>query len=235
MAAVGYSPVPSPRWPFCVNARQGMASTSWTLVNVHTEKAHCMEYESKLYLRPSNVLIFTQRALQIWPRLLLISRERFIGPLNIRSPFTWNKFFHFIILLNKQMRWRPTVKASWTGWVPLHRTLCGGLNSVSIHGGRVVNALACNARGDGLASHLRRYFRDLFLESIQSPARRDLKWSVWHYRNWLWPVMSVVITGKKLPRYRDGRYNKCQTIWQSSIYTHTYTFTLHTPQMVANT
>ena len=49
---------------------------------------------------------------------------------------------------------------------------------LSIHGGRLVSALACNARGDGFAPHLRRYFRDL----IQSPARRDLKWSVGHYR-----------------------------------------------------
>ena len=36
------------------------------------------------------------------------------------------------------------------------------------HGGRVANALACNARVDGFAPHLRRYFRDLFLESIVS-------------------------------------------------------------------
>ena len=33
---------------------------------------------------------------------------------------------------------------------------------MSIHGGRVAKALACNARGDGFAPHLRRYFRDLF-------------------------------------------------------------------------
>ena len=46
------------------------------------------------------------------------------------------------------------------------------------HGGRVANALACNARGDGFAPHLRRYFINLFLESIQSPALRDLKWYV---------------------------------------------------------
>ena len=44
----------------------------------------------------------------------------------------------------------------------------------SIHGGRVAKGLACIARGDGFAPHLRWYFRDLFLESIQSPARRDL-------------------------------------------------------------
>ena len=43
-----------------------------------------------------------------------------------------------------------------------------------------------------------------FLESIQSPARRDLKLSVWHCGNYLCPVMSAVITGKKLPRYQDG-------------------------------
>ena len=53
----------------------------------------------------------------------------------------------------------------------------------SIHGGRVAKALACNTRDDGFAPHLRRYFRDLFLESIQSPARTDLKWSVWHCGN----------------------------------------------------
>ena len=34
--------------------------------------------------------------------------------------------------------------------------------TLSIHGGRVAWALACNARGDGFARHLRRYFRDLF-------------------------------------------------------------------------
>ena len=37
---------------------------------------------------------------------------------------------------------------------------------LSIHGDRVA-ALACNVGGDGFAPHLRRYFRDLFLESIQ--------------------------------------------------------------------
>ena len=38
----------------------------------------------------------------------------------------------------------------------------GGNGSYSsIHGGRVAKALACNARGDGFAPHLRRYFRDL--------------------------------------------------------------------------
>ena len=36
----------------------------------------------------------------------------------------------------------------------------------------MVNALSCNARGDGFAPLLQRYFRDLFLESIQSLARR---------------------------------------------------------------
>ena len=53
------------------------------------------------------------------------------------------------------------------------------LSQQSIHGGRVDKALACNTRGDRFALHLWRYFRDLFLELIQSPARRDLKWSVW--------------------------------------------------------
>ena len=43
--------------------------------------------------------------------------------------------------------------------------------------------LVCNATGDGFAPHLRRYFRDSFLESILFPALRDLKWSVWHCRN----------------------------------------------------
>ena len=32
----------------------------------------------------------------------------------------------------------------------------------------MAKALACNARGDGFAPHRRRYFRDLFLESIVS-------------------------------------------------------------------
>ena len=35
-------------------------------------------------------------------------------------------------------------------------------DDVTIHGGRVAKALACNARGDGFAPHLRRYFKDLF-------------------------------------------------------------------------
>jgi len=43
---------------------------------------------------------------------------------------------------------------------------------MSIHGGRVANALGCNARGHGFAPQSRR--NDLFLESIQSPAQRDL-------------------------------------------------------------
>jgi hypothetical protein len=45
-----------------------------------------------------------------------------------------------------------------------------------IHGGRVANALASNAKGDGFASHLHWYFRELFLESIQSPAHSYLNW-----------------------------------------------------------
>ena len=54
---------------------------------------------------------------------------------------------------------------------------------LSIHGDRVANALPCYAKGDGFAPHLRWYSRDLFLELIQSPVLRDLKWSVWYCRN----------------------------------------------------
>jgi len=44
----------------------------------------------------------------------------------------------------------------------------------------MVNALACNGRGDRLVPQLQRRFRAEFLVSIQSPAQSDLKWSVWH-------------------------------------------------------
>ena len=66
-------------------------------------------------------------------------------------------------------------------------TFCihNNLSCMSIHGGRVAKALACDPRGDGFAPHLRRYFRDLFLESIHSLAQRYLKWSVWHCGNLL--------------------------------------------------
>ena len=47
--------------------------------------------------------------------------------------------------------------------------------NVPIHSDRVVNALACNSRGDGFALHLRQYFRDIFLESVHSPA-----WRTWN-------------------------------------------------------
>ena len=51
-------------------------------------------------------------------------------------------------------------------------------STLSIHSGRVANTLARDARGDGFTPHLRQYFRDLFLESIQSSELMDLKWFV---------------------------------------------------------
>jgi len=51
-----------------------------------------------------------------------------------------------------------------------------------------------------------------FLESIQSPAQRDFKWSVWHSGNSLWPVMSAVISAKKSSCYQVATaYSKYQT------------------------
>ena len=77
------------------------------------------------------------------------------------------------------MRWEVRYCA-WSVCACMCSCCYSNANSNTIHGGRGVNALACSARNDGFAPHLRRHFRDLFLEPIQSPARRDLKWSVWH-------------------------------------------------------
>ena len=46
-------------------------------------------------------------------------------------------------------------------------------DDVTVHSGLVAKALACNARGDRFASHLRRY---LFLKQIYSAAQRVVKW-----------------------------------------------------------
>ena len=40
----------------------------------------------------------------------------------------------------------------------------------------------------GLRPHLRRFFIDLFLKSIQSSAQKNVKRSVWHCRNLLRPM-----------------------------------------------
>jgi len=50
------------------------------------------------------------------------------------------------------------------------------------HSGRVANTLSCNARGYGFVSSLGNISQIYFLESIQSLAQMDLKWSVWHCR-----------------------------------------------------
>ena len=114
---------------------------------------------------------------------------------------------------------------------------------MTVHSGRVANALACNAGDDRFAPHLWRYFRDLFLESIQSliiiiiiiiiiilqfierhllyaSVQRDVKWSVWHCRTLLRPVMSAAITVKNYLVTMMGRDKKYQT---SSTHTHTQT------------
>jgi len=60
----------------------------------------------------------------------------------------------------------------------IHAGIFNKYNS-SILGGRVANKLVCNAIGHGFASCS---FGDIseihFLESIQSPAQKDLKWSL---------------------------------------------------------
>ena len=56
----------------------------------------------------------------------------------------------------------------------IFKTIRQNHNENIIHRIRVVNALACNARGDRFEHHLRRYFRDLFLESIVS-GKEELK------------------------------------------------------------
>jgi len=64
--------------------------------------------------------------------------------------------------------------------------------SITIHGGRVANAFGCNTLHVNLELHLHFYILEVmgsrpsfgdnseihFLESIQSLAQRDLKWSV---------------------------------------------------------
>jgi len=57
------------------------------------------------------------------------------------------------------------------------------VSSLSIHGGRVANALACNAGDDEFVSQLWRYFRDSLLLFVYSPTQRDINWSVWYSRN----------------------------------------------------
>jgi len=59
-----------------------------------------------------------------------------------------------------------------------------------------------------------------FLESIQSPAQRDFKWSVWHCGNLMWPV-----AGEKLPCYQDGPLYIIpeNAVTRTHIHLHTYT------------
>ena len=73
------------------------------------------------------------------------------------------------------------------------------IDSLLIHGARVAEALACNARGDGFAPHLRSYFRDLLLEPIQSVSQRL---EMVHVALRKLTVTSNV--GGKVPFYHDG-------------------------------
>ena len=102
----------------------------------------------------------------------------------------------------------------WIVWTPISIAWLVAMRLwrlKSIRGGWVVNTLASNATDDGGWHPTYSDFRDLFLESIQPPAQRYLKWSVWHYRNWLRPVMSAVITGKNYLVTKMDRYNTYQT------------------------
>jgi len=66
----------------------------------------------------------------------------------------------------------------------------------------------CSREVMGSCSSLGNISEIYFLKSIQSPTQSDLKWSMWHFGSLLWPEMSAVITGKKLPYYS---YNTYQT------------------------
>jgi len=93
-------------------------------------------------------------------------------------------------------------------------------------GGRVANIHSFNTRGDGFVPLLRRDFWDSFLESVQSSAQRDLKWSVSHCRDLLWSLMlAVMIMGKTFLVTKMDRYTKYQT---KRLHTHTYTTLAHT-------
>ena len=81
----------------------------------------------------------------------------------------------------------------------------------TINGGQVANSsFACNAIGDGFTHHLSWYFSDVFLESIQSPAQRYLKWfvhvSMWHCRDTVTCNVSGD-SGFKLPHYNS--FTRC--------------------------
>jgi hypothetical protein len=78
------------------------------------------------------------------------------------------------------------------GWVTTKKDHMLVKPQLSIHGGRVAKAFACNAWGERFATHLWWYFKDLFFELKQFPAWRDSKWSVWYCRNQLLPVISGV-------------------------------------------
>ena len=96
---------------------------------------------------------------------------------------------------------------------------------VSIHGGRVANALACNTGCHGFAPPTPVKFLRFIFSNRHSlrPARRDFKWSVWHCMNLLWILMSAVITGKKL--LSSPRWAAIISTGQSSTRTHTCTHT----------
>jgi len=67
---------------------------------------------------------------------------------------------------------------------------------LSIHGGRVANALGCNARGDGFVPRPRRYFLDLFSRIDLVSGTEGHKMVCVTLWNLLRPAMSAVLTGK---------------------------------------
>jgi len=75
---------------------------------------------------------------------------------------------------------------------------------------------------------LDKYSDFYFSESTRSLAQRDFKWSVWHCRKLLWPVMSAVITSKKLLSLPI--WSAIISTGQSSTHAHT-----NTHELVAST
>jgi len=93
---------------------------------------------------------------------------------------------------------------------------------ISIHSGRVANALGCNARGHEFKLQPRRYFWDLFSRIDTVSGTEGLKMARVTLRNLLRPAMSVVLTGNNYLVKKIDRCNKYQT---KQLHAHTYTCT----------
>jgi len=92
---------------------------------------------------------------------------------------------------------------------------------MSIHSGWGASTLACNAGCHGFAPQRQWLFWDLFSQIDAFSGTEEHKWSVWHWRNFLWPVMSAEITGKN---YFVTEAAIIST-GQSSTHTHKHTWT----------